>query len=433
MYIRRVQIENIRSITALDWEIPPGTEAGWHVVIGDNGSGKSTFLRAIALPLVGVRAAYALRQDWARWLATQQDRGKIRLDLLVDSTYDQPVLHDPARDDPNASTSGSLQVDVLRKGPHVELEVPRTPFPAVSAWYSRSGWFSAGYGPFRRFSGGAEVLDSISEAFPSLAAHLSVFGEDAALTEGIRWLQDLQFKKLEGREEGRLLDLVTEFVNQEGFLPHHTRIHSISSSAVELTDGNGVVLSVEDLSDGYRSVLSMTFELLRQIARAYNPEDIFDPADPTCVRVPGVVLIDEIDAHLHPTWQRRIGFWLREHFPNIQFIVTTHSPLICQAATVGSVWRLPRPGSGDVIEQIHGLEYDRLVYGNVLDAYGTDLFGEDVTRSEESRRMLAELAMLNRKERLGQLTPQERLRQQLLRSILPTAADALPDSERLSA
>jgi predicted ATP-binding protein involved in virulence len=46
----------------------------------------------------------------------------------------------------------------------------------------------------------------------------------------------------------------------------------------------------------------------------------------------GVVLIDELDAHLHPTWQRQIGSWLKSCFPNLQFIVATHSPFIPQAA-----------------------------------------------------------------------------------------------------
>ena len=49
----------------------------------------------------------------------------------------------------------------------------------------------------------------------------------------------------------------------------------------------------------------------------------------------GVVLIDEVDVHLHVSWQRSIGFWLKKHFPNVQFIVTTHSPFVCQAADPG--------------------------------------------------------------------------------------------------
>ena len=72
---------------------------------------------------------------------------------------------------------------------------------------------------------------------------------------------------------------------------------------------------------------------------------------------PGVVLIDEVDAHLHPTWQRRIGLWFREHFPKLQFIVSTHSPLICQAATVGKnltdlVKALKRMGHPTVWQEI---------------------------------------------------------------------------------
>ena len=61
----------------------------------------------------------------------------------------------------------------------------------------------------------------------------------------------------------------------------------------------------------------------------------------------GVAAIDEIDAHLHPAWQQRIGDWFVEHFPETQFFVTTHSPIICRAARRGSVWLLPVPGSDE--------------------------------------------------------------------------------------
>ncbi|HET7230721.1 MAG TPA: ATP-binding protein [Longimicrobium sp.] len=428
MYVRRVTINHVRSISHLEWSVEPGKERGWHVIIGDNGAGKSSFLRSIALALVGDKDAEALRQDWDTWLSRGVANGSVELGLMAEPEWDATVR--------TPEQGGHVDADVgvrfvrTRGGVMLEGTAP------IAGWALRSstGWFSAAYGPFRRFSGGTES-ERIFSSRPRLAAHLSVFGEDIALTECIRWLQDLQLQKLENpsADEAHLIDGVVDFVNQPGFLPHHAQIHEISSKGVRFRDGNGYDIRVEDLSDGYRSVLSMAFELLRQLSLAFPPDRVFSSDEPGRVQAPGVVLIDEIDAHLHPTWQKRIGKWLREHFPNIQFIVTTHSPLICQAASEGSVWRLPRPGTNEVGGRVEGTDLERLVYGNVLDAYGTDLFGEDVSRSEESKQLLQRLAILNRKERRGTLTGEEREEQHHLRSILPTAADTLKTAEDLAA
>jgi len=113
------------------------------------------------------------------------------------------------------------------------------------------------------------------------------------------------------------------------------------------------------------------------------------------IDLPGVVLIDEIDAHLHPSWQTKIGQWFTRYFPKIQFIVSTHSPLICRAAENGSIWRLAAPGSDRPSEEITGTDRERLINGNILDAYGTEMFGANVSISEESNKKLNELADLN--------------------------------------
>src|SRR5262249_27999345 len=150
--------------------------------------------------------------------------------------------------------------------------------------------------------------------------------------------------------------------------------------------GNGFEIPIEDLSDGYRAILSLTFDLIRHMANAFGYDKVFDPNDPTVVLPGGIVLIDEIDVHLHPTWQRTVGLWFKKHFPNVQFIVTTHSPLVCQAAD--SVFYLPSPGSDEEPRMLDQDDLDRLRYGNVLDAYGTGVFGRGVTRSEESKEKL---------------------------------------------
>ncbi|MBZ4421404.1 AAA family ATPase [Myxococcus sp. RHSTA-1-4] len=429
MYLKKVVLTNIRSIDALEWEPPSSASslAGWHVIIGDNGAGKSSVLRAIALALVGANEAIALRQDWNEWLRWGAQSGSIHLTLDWDDAWDR--FSRGGQKPKNVDLQAGLKLD--RSSTHADQvnlsSMPLNPDPGRNVWGDGYGWFCASYGPFRRFTGGDKDQEKLFYSNPKLARHLSVFGESVALTECLEWLKLLQFKKLEGgSKEGELLDALKQFINQPDFLPHEARLESISSSGVRFIDGNGCDVPVENLSDGYRSILSMTFELIRQLVRTYGAEYIFALDDPTTVQAPGIVLIDEVDAHLHPTWQRRVGHWFRKHFPHLQFIVTTHSPLICQAATVGSIFRLPRPGSEERGGMVTGVARDRLLYGNVLDAYSTGAFGEVPTRSPEALEQLERLAILNQKELAEGLAEEERAEQQALRARLPTAASALP-------
>ncbi|AFE03465.1 hypothetical protein COCOR_00405 [Corallococcus coralloides DSM 2259] len=428
MYVKEVYLSNIRSIESLVWALPDQPGPGWHVIIGDNGAGKSSFLRAIALAMVGPTEAIALRQDWSEWLRGNESLGTVAVMIKPTLGYDLLFRfpHVPT-EAPVAEYSLEL---MFNRGPDNRV-LPldfrsNIPNSMQSIWGVGPGWFSASYGPFRRFTGGDQEREKLFQSSPKLARHLSVFGESVALSECLEWLKLLQFKKLEKDPEGNLLESLKQFINQPDFLPNEARLDSISSKGVRFVDGNGCEVPVENMSDGYRSILSMTFELIRQLARAYGANKLFAPGDATTIIVPGVVLIDEIDAHLHPVWQRRVGLWFREHFPNIQFIVTTHSPLICQAATVGSVFRLPRPGSDEEADMVTGVALDRLLYGNVLDAYSTGAFGDVPLRSPEALEKLERLAILNQKELAQGLSPEEQAEQQHLRAQLPTASSALP-------
>ena len=419
MYFRRIKIENLKSIRHLAWELPPqGQRAGWHVIIGDNGSGKSSFLRAVALTLVGPQEIPALRLDWGTWLRQDQNRGGVYLGVEQDRNVDEWKGKGRQR-------LGILPVNLLFRRIEGEIELTTGSAAKRHVRGGKPGWFTAAYGPYRRFSGGDKDHEKLFYTHPRLARHLSVFGETIALSECLRWLQDLRFKQLEKQPEGQLLGAITRFVNESHMLPQDAKLQEANSEKVVFVDGNGFEIPVEDLSDGFRSVLSMTFELIRQMAAVYGYDSLFDPENATTVRVPGVVLIDEIDAHLHPTWQRRVGLWFRKHFPNVQFLVTTHSPLICQAADVGSVFRLPTPGGREKGRMLTGLELERLLYGNILDAYGTEMFGSDVTRSDESKLRMARLAELNQRELHSGLSEHEKKEQEELRAALPTASNNL--------
>lgn len=292
-------------------------------------------------------------------------------------------------------------------------------------------FFSAGYGPFRRFTGGDPDYEKQLALFPKLARHVSLFDERVALTESLAWLQELRFKVLErDQEAAALLRRTTELVNESNLLPHGVTLREVTSAGVLFTDEFGQQFAIDDLSDGYRSILSLTFDIVRQLAIAFGPEAVFDPERPGIVVAPGIVLIDEIDVHLHPSWQRTVGQWFRSHFPRVQFIVTTHSPLACQAAEVGTVFRLPEPNNEhDSGRMLEGNERARLLYGNVLEAYGTEAFGDSITRSESSKLLVQRLAELNQKELTSELSDAERREQEDLRAIFPTTAHLIRERD----
>ena len=425
MHIRDIQIRNVRSLRSHRWSFARTKCAGWHVVLGDNGSGKSSFLRAIALALVGAGRAEGLRQPWNDWLTHGEQEGEIRL-VLWSATPD--VVHATNLPDDNLYSPGIR----LRRMSNEETELvdllPNDPSRQSLAQVldldeidTVREWFSTSFGPFRRFSGGSSQSSKLP---PLLARHLSLFDEGVAFTTCLDWLQDLKFRALEHDPEGRLLDRLIRFVNESDFLPSGVRIEDVTSRDVMFRDANGVVVPIMDLSDGYRSILGMTFEIVRQMAMTFGPDGVFDPDNPTRVVPEGVVIVDEIDTHLHPTWQSRIGHWFCAHFPNVQFIVSTHSPLVCQSAENGSVYLLPRSGSGEKGGKLKRDTLLRLVHGTVLDAYGTEAFGSEAvaTRSPRSRGLHRRLAQLNNRELLEGLSPKEGRERDRIRRTLPSVA-----------
>jgi AAA domain len=309
MYIKRLRIENIRSIKLLDLQLPSNRLPGWHVILGDNGSGKSSVIRALALVLIGPEDAAATRQDWSRWLRYGANEANITASVTTDSEADQWTGSGKTSKHP-AEPRVSLKRDAEGQS-QIPVEIGFTgKYAQRTLWAGASGWFAASFGPFRRFSGGDKDYDRLYYSNPRLAPHLSAFGEDVALTEALRWLQQLQFRALEKNDDAiRIRDGVITFLNRSNLLPHGAKIDRVTSQEVLIIDANGAMVAVEQMSDGYRSILSLTFELLRGMTRSYGASTVLDAIDSKagCINLPGVVAIDEVDAHLHPAWQKRIG------------------------------------------------------------------------------------------------------------------------------
>jgi energy-coupling factor transporter ATP-binding protein EcfA2 len=423
MHIKQFELRNIRGIEKL--RVKFDKPAGWHVFIGDNGSGKSTLLRSLSLMLIGPSEINALRQPFSGWIRAGSEESEIGGSLIF---HDEDRRTGQGRQG-SADISANLKIE--RENGRIAVTAARNAKAHNYVWGKGAGWFSAAFGPFRRFTGGSKDWQKLFYSNPKAAAHLSVFGEDVALTESIEWLQNLYIKSLENDEDARYqLASFKQFINQSDLLPHKTLIEEVNSEGVFLTDGAGRKIPLVEMSDGFRSVLSLTFELLRQMVLNFGAQRVFRKlyaGGEATVDIHGVILIDEVDVHLHPSWQARIGDWFLDHFPNIQFIVTTHSPIICRAAERGSVWKLSAPGSEEPSQRVQGVALQRLIYGNVLDAYGTELFGENTTSSDHATEMLEELARLHRKSVRGMITEGERQRMFELRSMMPT--ETIADAE----
>lgn len=428
MYINKVEIENIRSIGRFEMEFPK--PAGWHVLIGDNGSGKTTVIRAISLALIGSEQAKGLRLDWAKWLKKDTREGSVILELSRDKNYDWPTISGLEMGDRTSPSDAPVEFKnyisirqensagkVILKSHVDESSTPRFYYN----WNNRSAWFSAGFGPFRRFTGGADEWGSVykNSQLVELGRHLSIFDESVALTMVTEWLMLLKFQKHEHIEN--YYDSIIELINSDDFLPGQTKLTEVTSNGIEFKDADGQIVSMNELSDGFRSILSLTLELLRHILASHVGFDPFAKSGGQIfIDVPGVVLIDEIDAHLHPTWQTRIGQWFTKYFPKIQFIVTTHSPLVCRASENGSIWRLSAPGSAVESGEITGIEKEKLVYGNILDAYGTEVFGKSAVRSQHSSEKLERLGKLNMLFALNKISAVEETERIGLQKILST-------------
>lgn len=410
MYIDKVVLTDIRGFDQLDFSLarPGGTHAGWTVFTGDNGSGKSTLLKAVAIALTGKDTARALQPTFHRWIREGKHEGTIELGI-VRVEKDDFLTEGGRLPEKERAFPARIALRNGQKEPLMEIASPTgitrknysTPQRTIWSQDAR-GWFSCGYGPFRRvFGASPEAMRQM--VAPATERFVTMFQEAASLAEVDQWLRSLSHKSLEAKSGAKeQQDLIVEVLRDE-LMPNQITVDRIDSDGLWLKDRNGLQLSWGEMSDGYRAALALLADILRHLINVYGLADLTDrdAEGKLFVKRSGVVLIDEIDAHLHPEWQREIGFWLKRHFPNIQFLVTTHSPIICQAADPNGLFVLPEPGSANRPHALSNDEYRKIVASRPDTILLTSAFGLQNTRSPRAVAARAQYARLKAKLRSG--------------------------------
>ncbi|SNY64859.1 AAA family ATPase [Paractinoplanes atraurantiacus] len=448
MYIKEIRLQNVRGFhdardVTLDLTRPDGSLAGWTVLAGRNGSGKTSLLRAVALAIGGPGVARNLVSDFANWVSVGESQAVAAVQLAYDEEVDWFGIGEPAPHGPFwAGLGWDVPQDNLPGGrdrqPAISEQIPGSgdkATPRRGPWDDNPiGWFCAAYGPFRRLAGGSGDVQRLMLGMGPAARMASLFHEDASLAEGVSWLIEQHLRSLEQRPGAEELKEAALAVLGDGLLPDGYAIQAVNSDGLWVERG-GHRFPLREMSDGYRTVAALVVDLLKQVHEAYGRLDIDMLDGVMTVFAPGVVIIDEVDAHLHVSWQKRIGGWLKRHFPQTQFIVTTHSPYICQAADENGLIRLPGPDENRPPQVVEQDLYERIVYGSGDDAVMSELFGLDTPYSERAVTLRRELVELETHVVSGNADEREVRRYEELRDLLtsspPTRVDEL--SARLAA
>jgi ABC-type multidrug transport system ATPase subunit len=359
MYFLEVAVENVRCFgqrQVLDLRDRNGRPAKWTVILGDNGVGKTTLLQCLYATKLN-RHQWPQGPDWAvpsfdQWPSEQ----KQELRRLSDQGESlkitaQIILGDVLMNPSDASRSFSVQCNEGSVQGVVGVE---------------GSMFCCGYGAARRPGRAALSADSRPGAGATLLS------DSAELINVEEWLLQADYSARSGAPgaSGRfnhiretILRLLKESVS-------NVRVAGLDKvppqPVVQFETPYGWVRP-HQLSLGYKAMLSWVLDLASRMFESYP-----DSVDP--LSEPAVILVDEIDLHLHPRWQRDIVSFLSERFRRTQFIVTAHSPLIVQAAADANLVVLRRApqGEGRVLiendpEIVRGWRVDQLLTSELFD------------------------------------------------------------------
>jgi predicted ATPase len=343
LWLKRLCLENVGPFGKLDLEL----QQQWNVLLGNNGVGKSNVLRGAAAALCG-REAQNSADRLVKYGATA---AKVILQTSEGKEYVTEFYR----------TSG-------------EPDIKCFPTRLLEA----EGWLALGFSALRMVSWqqakGPQLEEGKRRPTPDDLLPLVVGGPDPRVDQLKQWIVNLDYRiKSEPGDRGaryeRLLKDFFEVINRlTGELRVEFKGVDVSRGRVLLETDDGEV-PLEAVSQGTVSLLGWVGVLMQRLYEVYDEEK-----EPRCQYA--LVLMDEIDAHMHPEWQQGLVPVLGELFPNVQFLATTHSPLIVGGMPAEQVFRFARQDGGR-IERVE-VESDETM-GRADQILTSGLFGLETT------------------------------------------------------
>lgn len=348
--IEWVEITNFRAIQKLEVSLPtaPSEREAWLMLLGENGTGKSSILQAIALALMGEDHAAELDLDASEFVRRGARIGRVRVKL---TGVPEPVTVEFRR--------GSPVFKHLTPGPKALLQA---------------------YGATRLLRRGA------TDATRSVQTR-NLFDPTAPLADVVGWLvgpdmTDARF------------DAVALALKDLLMLEDEDRFDRVDGRVEATVYGSTVPLA--QLSDGFQSVIALGGNIMMGLFERWTAVEDAE----------AIVLIDELEAHLHPTWKIEIVNRLRRTFPRVAFIASTHDPLALKGLEQGEIAVLRRDERRKIVIETDVPSVNDLRADQILTSF---LFGLHSTRGDAATQSISRYAELMSKRRRTPAEEQELL------------------------
>lgn len=401
-YFLSITLENVRCFgekQTLDLSDGNGKPAQWTILLGNNGTGKTTVLQTLA-SFVETTSKMRSFDEWAK----KKDAAIPRPPIWVTfTTEERGFFRSPGSDTLKVAVEFAYGADLatsarLFQKATIEIEGNRDP---LRDQLTRGKWppliVCFGYGAARRMA-----ERSLPEGEPDTGTE-TLFSYHADLRNAEDWLLRADYAASKESPQQKRQQERLEQVKQLllAILPEIDGIHFLTGSGVypiprvEFHTPYGWV-PLRHLGYGYQTVIAWMIDFASRMIERY-------PDSPDPLAEPAVVLVDEIDLHLHPLWQRQLIGYLSRRFPNTQFIATAHSPLVVQAATGANLAVLRRDGDHVVIDN----DVAKIRNWRIDQVLTSDLFGLPSARPPELDELLDRRQALLTKARLTKADQRE--------------------------
>lgn len=359
MYLLSMKMDNFRSFKSetIHYRHPDQDEGDWaniNLLLGANGSGKTSILQAIAIGLL----AELMPRFNPRYLIRREEE-----ELAAEQANITLTLQQHLQDGGKGNIARTAQIvpgrGIFASAQAGDQDIFQEDTPS---------FFLLGYGSTRWVptAGQYDIPEARNQKnhvrYQRVA---SLFEDNFGLMPLEAWLPKLAHEN--PFAFGQVGDLL------KNLLPEDISRIRLLSSPVLFQSPNGALLPLSALSDGYRSYFAWICDLLYHLAMA-------SPAQQPFSEMKGVVLLDEIDLHLHPSWQLHVLRTLNKHLPNLQIILTSHSPLVAGTLPAQNIFlmALDEDGLPKVVHpdrEIRGLDADQILINPV--------FGLESTRTPD--------------------------------------------------